>query len=395
MNEKEKPTFASSFSGIGGTDCGFERAGFRIIRHCEFDAFKSRVLRYHWPDAEHFHDINTIKTTRQADIEWGSPPCQDLSIAGKREGLGGRRSGLFHVWIDYLEANPPRELAVMEQVPGLFSSNDGKDFSDVLGAFTGWTPPIPSGGWRNSGVCFGPKGQTAWRTLNARYFGVAQRRARVFFIRDFRGERGPKILFEPKGGAGDFTPIGSKKNRTAADSVSGTINSSGAGTSIPAGQANEKDFCVVTGTIDCGYGKKRGSNQWIDPGKNFMQVVNTVKARYDSSPRSAGDGIAVAPTLRSGRPRPDSGGRPEQGCGNATLRTVPGNRGPQGKYGDLVSQAPNPNGNPDAPRVRQGLVRPADSKIYHATGDAVCVNVAEWIARRCFKEIQAHKEDLA
>src|SRR3990167_7806725 len=96
-------TFASCFSGIGGPDLGFERAGFEVIRHCEKDKFKTQVLKYHWPGARHFSDIAELRCLQQqigrdndkprkqlrhddgpiprADVEWGSPPCQDLSIA--------------------------------------------------------------------------------------------------------------------------------------------------------------------------------------------------------------------------------------------------------------------------------------------------------------------------
>ena len=302
-------TFASCFSGIGGPDLGFERAGFRVIRHCERYTFKSRVLKRHWPDAEHFTDVSLLadRAIRQkqqgqravgkrhkqnsgnaeyaslirADVEWGSPPCQDLSIAGRRKGLAGNRSGLFFAWWEYIEANQPREFAVMEQVPGLFSSNDGKDFAAVLGAFTGWEPPVPREGWRDSGFCRGPKRSVAWRVFDSRYFGLAQRRRRIFFVIGF-GERCPsEVLFEPQSLHGNFTPVGKAGHsvsgtitRRSSDSgldptcqqfVVGTIPASGAGTDRPAGQGNEADFCIV------------------------------------------------APTIRSGRSRPDSGGDPSMG----------------------------------------------------------------------------------
>ena len=400
MNEEEKPTFASSFSGIGGPDLGFERAGFRVIRHCEYDQFKSQVLKKHWPDADHWDDIaelsrhatilrhigrrkngrtgisndqgrrtqserqrnpgggnkpatggqilkgdgsskpwrgNTDPSNplKRADVEWGSPPCQDLSIAGKRRGLAGAKSGLFYQWEDYIEANSPRHFAVMEQVPGLFSSNRGGDFASVLGAITGWQPPIPGEGWGNSGVCRGPKRTVCWRTLDARYFGVAQRRRRVFLAAGF-GEVDPtEVLWEPAILPWNFTPISQKGDnvcgtitRRSSDSggdptcqqlVVGTLAASGAGTSRAAGQGNEADFCIVAPTPQ---GRDAGS---------------------------------------------DSGGNPSMGA---------------------ICEEIDANGNSDAPRISKGMVRPPDTRIYHATGDAVCVKVAEWIGRQCFKAIR-------
>ena len=147
--------------------------------------------------------------------------CQDLSIAGKRAGLSGERSNLFYEAIRLITALRPA-FAVWENVPGAFSSNAGRDFAAVLAAF------------RDSGVR-----ECAWRVLDAQYFGVPQRRRRVFLVADYRGDRATQILFEPQSLSGDSAP------RSNAGRVIASLLASGAGTSRPAGLASEPDFLIV------------------------------------------------------------------------------------------------------------------------------------------------------
>jgi hypothetical protein len=145
--------------------------------------------------------------------------CQDLSVAGKRAGLNGERSGLFFTAIDIIRWSGAR-FALWENVPGAFSSNAGRDFAAVVGALTGVEPDVPDGGWRNTGVALGPLGLLEWCVLDAQWFGVPQRRRRIFALADFGGwpSRSP-ILLEPYGLQGHPPP-----RREAREAVTGCLS---------------------------------------------------------------------------------------------------------------------------------------------------------------------------
>lgn len=165
----------SLFSGVGGFDMGLEAAGMTTVFQCEIDKHARSVLDYHWPDVPKWDDVSTLtgahilEMTGGVDVvAWGSP-CQDLSLAGKRAGLTGERSGLFHQGIRIIKEL--RELSngqsptwsIWENVVGALSSNGGADFGEVLYEMD------------EAGACF-----SEWSVLDAQYFGVPQRRRRVF-----------------------------------------------------------------------------------------------------------------------------------------------------------------------------------------------------------------------
>ncbi len=156
-------TVGSTFTGIGGADLGFEWAGFDIKWQCEYDSWKQEVLRAHWPDVPLYADITTMNDAPSVDVMLGGFPCQDLSVAGKRKGFGGERSVLAFEFLRVAELVQPRWI-VLENVPGLLSSNGGRDFARLVDEVVGC----------GYGV--------AWRILDARYFGVPQRRRRVFIV---------------------------------------------------------------------------------------------------------------------------------------------------------------------------------------------------------------------
>ncbi len=183
-------TVGSTFTGIGGADLGFEWAGFDVAWQCESDAWKQQVLRAHWPDVELFDDICTMQDHPPVDVMIGGFPCQDLSVAGRRKGFSGERSVLAFEFLRVAESLQPRWI-VLENVPGLLSSNNGRDFARLVDEVVGC----------GYGV--------AWRILDARYFGVPQRRRRVFIVarradakHDSRGASrlALRALFESGGG---------------------------------------------------------------------------------------------------------------------------------------------------------------------------------------------------
>lgn len=169
----------------------------------------------------HLGDITKIDGSKilPVDVIIGGSPCQDLSIAGKREGLSGERSGLFMEQIRIIKEMHkeygtvyPRFM-VWENVPGALSSNKGEDFRLVLeetariAEADAVIPGPPKGKWKNSGCVMGDGWSIAWRILDAQFWGVPQRRRRIALVADFGGESAPEILFERKGVSG-YTPQG-------------------------------------------------------------------------------------------------------------------------------------------------------------------------------------------
>lgn len=173
---------ASFFSGVGGLDLGFERAGIHTVSVSEIDPYACTVLAERFPDARNLGSITEVEANDipEADIWSGGFPCQDLSVAGKRAGFAGKRSSLAFTFLDLVEQRRPRWI-VLENVPGLFSSNDGADFGRLL--------------YEMEQFGYG----VSWRTLDARYFGVAQRRRRVFIVGSLESDRAAEVLLECEG----------------------------------------------------------------------------------------------------------------------------------------------------------------------------------------------------
>jgi len=173
---------ASFFSGVGGLDLGFERAGIETVSVSEIDPYANAVLAERFPDAPNLGSITEVDANDipEADIWSGGFPCQDLSVAGKRAGFAGKRSSLAFTFLDLVEQRRPRWL-VLENVPGLFSSNKGADFGRLL--------------YEMEQLGYG----VSWRTLDARYFGVAQRRRRVFIVASLESDRAGEVLLECEG----------------------------------------------------------------------------------------------------------------------------------------------------------------------------------------------------
>jgi DNA (cytosine-5)-methyltransferase 1 len=209
-------THASFFSGVGGLDLGFENAGIKTVSVSEIDPFAIAVLKTRFPSVPHLGDIveladrelsSVVQPTadvlqrrggptdseggatssddwKTADIWSGGFPCQDLSVAGKRKGFeDGKRSVLAFTFLNLVERYRPRWL-VLENVPGLFSSNDGRDFARLLREM--------------DELGYG----VSWRTLDARYFGVPQRRRRVFIVASLGTDLAGQVLLECEGGCG-------------------------------------------------------------------------------------------------------------------------------------------------------------------------------------------------
>ena len=210
----------SLFSGVGGFDMGLEAAGMETVFQCEIDKHAMSVLEHKWPHTEKWDDVTTLtgayvleKVGAVDVVAWGSP-CQDLSLAGKRKGLSGERSGLFHQGIRIIKEM--REISngqypkwsVWENVYGALSSNGGADFGQVLFEMD------------EAGACF-----SEWAVLDAQYFGVPQRRRRVFVTSCFdsaTAERCANPLFPvAESSSGNSSKGRQKKEATPREAESG------------------------------------------------------------------------------------------------------------------------------------------------------------------------------
>lgn len=222
-----RPTMLSLFSGSGGFELAGVLCGITPVACSEVEPYPIAVTRSRFPSMRHLGDVSKVSG---ADIEpvdvitFGSP-CQDLSVAGKRAGLKHTdngdeettRSGLFMEAVRIIKGMREKSggkyptFAVWENVPGAFSSNKGEDFKIVLEELIRIAepeaPPLPApgkNGWPYADCIVGDGWSVAWRVFDAQYWGVPQRRRRIYLVADFRGSRAGKILFEREGLRGYF-----------------------------------------------------------------------------------------------------------------------------------------------------------------------------------------------
>lgn len=235
----------SLFTGIGGFDLGLE---MDVAWQVEIDRDCNWVLSHHFPETERFGDVRETGkgNLRSVDLICGGFPCQDLSVAGKRAGLDGERSGLWFEFHRVIRELSP-EWVLIENVPGLLSSNGGRDFAVILS------------GLAELGY------YAAWRILDAQYFGVAQRRRRVFVVGSLGDGRCAEVLFESACGCG-HPPPGREKGEGIARDFAPSLSASGRGTSRT-GESRGQDPLVVTPTLRGGspggstHGKPSGTDQ--------------------------------------------------------------------------------------------------------------------------------------
>ena len=209
-------TLGSLFDGSGGFPLGGLLAGIKPLWASEIEPFPIRVTTKRLPSVKHLGDISTVDGSKiePVDIITFGSPCTDMSVAGKRAGLDGRQSCLFYQAIRIVkemrcatDGKYPRFI-VWENVPGAFSSNKGEDFKAVLEAVCSVkdesvsVPGPPKGRWANAGNIVGDGFSLAWRVLDAQFWGIPQRRKRIYLVTDFAGGSAGKILFESEGVSG-------------------------------------------------------------------------------------------------------------------------------------------------------------------------------------------------
>ena len=336
------PTVGSVFSGIGGFDLGLERAGWEVRWQIENNPWRQERLREHWPGMELRTDVRTdTDGLERTDLVCGGFPCTDLSVAGKRKGLAGEQSSLWYEFVRLVADTRPTWVLV-ENVPGLLSSHEGEDFAIVVRGL--------------AELGFG----VAWRVLDSRYFGVAQRRRRVFIVGRAGRPCPLEVLFEPEGGGRD-----SEEGGETAFEVARPLRKS------PPDSGPDYDT-YVAGTVT-GAEAHNGNSKPIPD--NY--VVNARQSPIVGLQPLDGDGHSLAvgygPTNRAG-------GRDWHALQRA--RAVnPSSATNGGSSGIVVSAAADADGVREAPGL-PGRMDAPDGPRYAALGDAVTVPVIEWIGRR-------------
>jgi DNA (cytosine-5)-methyltransferase 1 len=376
------PTFLSVFTGIGGFDLGLERSGWRCAGQIEVDPFCTRVLTRHWPNVPRWGDVRSVGAAdiqlaerrgcapgadrgcdngaaRLADagssagvsLLCGGFPCQDLSVAGRRAGLSAARSGLFFEFVRLAGELRPRWL-LLENVPGLFSSNGGRDFALILHTL--------------DQLGYG----VSWRVLDSHYFGVPQRRRRVFLVGHLGAACPFEVLFEPEGGAGHSAAGGE-----AGADVAYCLAASAGGSKFGSGRDGQDTFVVGQNGSDVQVSRELGA-------------LTSGQARQTSGLKSEADLLTVSPPLRAeGHDASEDGrGRRAFAIGASAVRRLTATECellqsfPPG-WTCLCGVQPYSTANcrcPDSPR-------------YAALGNAVTTNVITWLGQRL---LAAHTERM-
>lgn len=356
----------SLFAGIGGFDLGFERAGMETVWQVELDAKCRELLAVRFPRARQYEDVRQCGAANLApvDVVCGGFPCQDLSVAGKRAGLAGERSGLFYEMTRIVDELKPAWL-VWENVPGLLSSHRGSDFASVL-------VELERIGYSG-----------CWSTLDARYFGVAQRRRRIFgvFARgDSGAEHAASVLALAARLRGNPAP-----GRAEGKDVAGPL-----GTGASAGGGHRQGLDSAGAHVPCFVGQAM-SAKWAKGSsgpagdEHHNLIANTVRAADGHHGRSSprGDGsdniVPVAFNWQNGGgygEAHDGLGITENGTGPLSSSQVQA-VAEAGVRRLTPTECERLQGFPDG--WTEGF---ADTHRYRMLGNAVAVPCAAWIGRR-------------
>ena len=282
----------SLFDGSGGFPLAGAMNGMTPVWASEIEPYPLRVTSARFPGMKQLGDVTKIdgSVINPVDVITFGSPCQDLSVAGKQTGiLEGKRSSLFFEAVRIIRemrgitnGKYPR-FAVWENVPGAFSSNKGADFRAVLQALCevgGEAVPLPEppkGKWAKAGCVVGDGYSIAWRVYDAQYWGVPQRRKRIYLVADFGSERAGEILFERESMRGDSAQGGEAREGAAGDAAGGTgrirvydCRGNGDGCTVPNltgdhenrvtdytsvcvgnGQMHQTELCDRTGALNC------------------------------------------------------------------------------------------------------------------------------------------------
>jgi DNA (cytosine-5)-methyltransferase 1 len=372
----------SLFSGVGGLDLGLERAGHSIVWQVEFDKQARSVLRRHWPGVPIYEDVKDVgRTTKPdtterptgpdcvirkagsniggvfgghgdaadgrprttlapVDLICGGFPCQDYSVAGKRGGLVGDRGALW--WqMHRLVAECRPTWVVGENVPGLVSSNGGRDFLTIIASLVE--------------LGYG----VTWATLDSQYFGVAQRRRRLFIVGHSGGVPRPEILALSEGLCGHPAP-----SREAGEGVAGSVG--GGSLDSQRGYRNDLDS---HGVYPLAHTFRKATKQPDYDRWEYTELAGTLVRHDLGSDTRTSEVALVAPTLGKESHSPTKSSSRQMVDFIIPTAAIPRRLTPK--------ECERLQGFPDG--WTEGL---ADGPRYRMMGNAVTVNVAEWIGRR-------------
>lgn len=286
-------TLGSLFDGSGGFPLGGLLAGITPVWASEIEPFPIRVTTKRLPFMKHYGDITAMDggKVEPVDIITFGSPCQDMSVAGRRDGLDGSRSSLFYEAVRIIKemrcatgGKYPRYI-VWENVPGAFSSNKGEDFKAVLEAVIGIVQPdtqVPmpeKARWPYADLYLGDGWSVAYRTLDAQYWGVPQRRRRIYLVADLAGRGAGKILFESEGLSG-YSAEGFRSWQRAAGSLETCIGAAGrqAASAFDGYNGSLTDETSATLGVNCGMSTGRNGVVLNDQGGYRIEVSEDVAA---------------------------------------------------------------------------------------------------------------------
>lgn len=319
--------FGSVCSGIEAASVAWEPLGWRANWVAEVDPFPSAVLAHHWPHVPNLGDMLGLPDMVAAgnlpapDVLVGGTPCQAFSFAGRRGSLGDKRGALTLAYVELANeidnarraAEQPEAIIVWENVPGVLNTKDNA-FGCFLGALAGEDGPLEPAGkrWTNAGCVFGPERAIAWRILDAQYFGLAQRRRRVFVVASAREGFDPcEVLFEFDGVRRDTAPRREARQDVASDAgpgfeVAGTLDARTNGGGFPGSDGatsghvipatyQEVSHCLNAGGM--GIGADQDPMFTLQAGKQHAvavigEIAHTLKAEgFDGSEDGTGRGV--------------------------------------------------------------------------------------------------------
>ena len=290
-------TLGSLFDGSGGFPLGGMISGITPVWASEIEPFPIRVTTKRLPFMKHYGDVSRLNGAdlEPVDVITFGSPCQDMSVAGKRAGLDGSRSNLFYEAVriakEMREATNGRYPTWLcwENVPGAFSSSAGADFKAVLDEIRKIKDPEADtprpAKWPNAGCILADDHSVAWRVFDAQYWGVPQRRKRIYLVADLAGQRAGKVLFESEGLSG-YTPQGFRSWQGSAGAAEEGAHPAGVGTDGYNGAI--ADIAATLG-VNCGMSTGRNGVMVLnDQGGSFMavseDVTGTLRSQMDGHP---------------------------------------------------------------------------------------------------------------
>lgn len=302
-------TLGSLFDGSGGFPLGGMISGITPVWASEIEPFPIRVTTKRLPFMKHYGDVSRLNGAdlEPVDVITFGSPCQDMSVAGRRAGLDGSRSNLFYEAVriakEMREATNGRYPTWLcwENVPGAFSSNSGSDFKAVLDEIRKIKDPEADtprpAKWPNAGCILADDHSVAWRVFDAQYWGVPQRRKRIYLVADLAGQRAGKVLFESEGLSG-YTPQGFRSWQGSDGAAEEGAHPAGVGTDGYNGAI--ADIAATLG-VNCGMSTGRNGVMVLnDQGGSFMavseDVTGTLRSQMDGHPPvvvDTSDAIAV------------------------------------------------------------------------------------------------------